>query len=444
MEVIFTCSLGILLLALFVGKDWSHPVVLMLGIWAFVLLLYNLQAFQIIPPTTEIVGVLADMLGGFLAGCGVYYLFRMMRNKRFVVNPGGDSVHREEGKAGNGHLREALFFVLCSIAALVMLVDQFHIIQSVLGGASFADVMKSAEGKGTVEITGTAQVALYMFIVHPMTACVSPICAVEVLTRRDGRVKYFLVNLIIVFLAVFHHGGRNAIIVMCLSYLLAYALLRKDRVYVPRNVKVAFILGGALACVAVFALSSSRGIQDIWLSFYAYFITSIPLGQQYLAASHFIAGHTLGFFSLQGITYPLYSVLAFIGVQPPELYDMASMMSNYIEANYLSIGDYSVTGMNTFMPAGAYPYVDGGYIFEFVFMALYGYVSCCLYQRRGQSGEKSKAIYVLWAYGLLLSFCRLYFASYSYILGLLLMAFVLYGKKPKKRIAKNDESRRYE
>ena len=444
MEIIFTCPLGILLLALFIGKDWSHPVVLMLGIWAFVLLLYNLQAFQIVPPTTEIVGVLAVMLGGFLVGCGVYYLFRMVRNKRLAMNLGGDSAYRAEGKAGNSHLREALFFVLCAVAALVMLVDQFHIIQSVLGGASFTDVMRAAEGKGTVEISGTVQVALYMFIVHPVTACVSPICAVEVLTRRDGRLKYFVINLIIVFLAVFHHGGRNAIIVMCLSYLLAYALLRKDGAYVPRKVKIAFILGGALACVAVFALSSSRGIQDIWLSFYAYFITSIPLGQQYLTASHFIAGHTLGFFSLQGITYPLYSVLAFIGIQPPELYDMASMMSNYIEANYLSIGDYSATGMNTFMPAGAYPYVDGGYIFEFFFMALYGCVSCCLYQWRGQSGERSKAIYVLWAYGLLLSFCRLYFASYSYVVGLLLMAFVLYGKKPKKRIAKNDESRRYE
>ena len=444
MEIILTCSLGILLLALFVGKDWSHPVVLMLGIWAFVLLLYKLQAFQIILPTTEIVGVLADMLGGFLTGCVVYYLFRMARNKRLAMNPGGDSVHSGEGEAGSGHLREAFFFVLCAVAALVMLVDQLHIIQSVLGGASFTDIMKAAEGKGTVEINGTVQVALYMFIVHPMTACVSPICAIEVLTRRDGRLKYFVINLVIVFLAVFHHGGRNAIIVMCLSYLLTYALLRKDRSYVPRKVKIAFILGGVLACVAVFALSSSRGIQDIWLSFYAYFLTCIPLGQQYLAASHFIVVHTFGFFSLQGITYPLYSVLAFIGIQPPELYDMASMMSNYIEANYLSIGDYSATGMNTFMPAGAYPYVDGGYVFEFIFMVLYGCVSCYLYQRRGQSGEKSKAIYVLWAYGLLLSFCRLYFASYSYVVGLLLMAFVLYSKKPKKLIAKNDESGRYE
>ena len=444
MEFIITCSLGILLLALLVGKDWSHPVVLMLGVWAFVLLLYNLQAFQIILPTTEIVGVLAVMLGGFLVGCVVYYIFHMVRNRRFAMDFGDDPANMREEEVESGRLREALFFVLCAVASLVMLADQLHIIQSVLGGASFTDVMRAAGGKGTVEISGTAKVALYMFIVHPMTACVSPICAVEVLTRREGRLKYFVVNLIIVFLAVFHHGGRNSIIVMCLSYLLAYALLREGGVDIPRKVKIAFILGGVLACVAVFALSSSRGIQDIWLSFYAYFITNIPLGQQYLAVSHFIVGHTFGFFSLQGITYPLYSALAFIGIQPPDLYDMASTMSSYIEANYLSIGDYSATGMNTFMPAGAYPYVDGGYIFEIVFMALYGFVSCYLHQRRGCAGERGKAIYVLWAYGLLLSFCRLYFASYSYVLGLFLMMFVLYGKKPKKKLAKVDESRRYE
>lgn len=444
MEMLFTCTLGIALLALLVSRDWTHPVALLFGIWAFVLLLYNLQVFKILSPTNEIIGVLAVMLGGFLIGCFGYYLFKMACENGVTKDYNTAPKHMGRARAEGCRLREALFFVLCTVAALVMLVDQLHIIQSVLGGASFSDVMRAAEGKGTVEINGTVQVALYMFIVHPMTACVSPICAVEVLTRRAGRLKYFAINLIIVILAVFHHGGRNAIIVMCLSYLLAYKLLKKERIGIPRKVKIAFILGGAAACVAVFALSSSRGIQDIWLSFYAYFITGIPLGQQYLAASHFLVGNTFGFFSLQGITYPLYSALAFFGLQPPEPYDLASTMSSYIEANYLPIGDYSVTGMNTFMPAGAYPYVDGGYIFEFAFMVLYGCVSCHLYQRRRSVGEKYKSIYVLWAYGLVLSFCRLYFASYSYVVGLILVMFVLFDKNSEKCLAKDGESRKHE
>lgn len=444
MEIIFTCSLGIAFLALLFSRDWSHPIVLMFGIWTFVLLLYNLQVFKILPPTTEIIGVLAVMLGGFLTGCIFYHLIKMARSRRLVASCDAGLVGRGGEKAGGGRLREALFFAFCVVASLVMLVDQLHIIQSIMGGASFTDVMRAAEGKGTVEISGTVQVSLYMFIVHPITACVSPICAVEVLSRRAGRLKYLAINLIIVFLAVFHHGGRNAIIVMCLSYLLAYMLMSKEGISIPRKVKTAFSIGGALACVAVFALSSSRGIQDIWLSFYAYFITCIPLGQQYIDVSHLLVDNTLGFFSLQGITYPLFSVLSFLGIQPPALYDMASTMSSYIEANYLPIGDYSVTGMNTFMPAGAYPYVDGGYPFEFLFMVLYGCLSCYLYQRRRYAGEKHKAIYVFWAYGLILSFCRLYFASYSYVIGLILMMFVLYGKAPGKHSAKDGESRRYE
>jgi oligosaccharide repeat unit polymerase len=433
MELLFITSLGVLLITLYIRRDWCHPIVLFFGVWTFVLFLYLLQAFRILAPTEEIIDVLAVMLVGFLLGALCYPLVCSAKKRKIMHSRSGQKNQSRTLTSGlhcvssNKQIREALFFVLCAISIVVMLVDQMQIIQNILGGASFSDIMRDAGGKATVEIKGTVQVVLYMFIVHPMTACVSPICAIEVLTREKGRIEYFIVNLLIVLLAVFHHGGRNAIIVMVISYLVAYAILRKDCINISRKTKIIFCIGCALAVIAVFSLSSSRGIQDIWLSFYAYFVADIPLGQQYLAASHILVDPTMGFFSLQGLFYPLYSVLQYFGIQPSELYDMSTIMSNYIEANYLSIGDYSVTGSNAFLPAGAYPYVDGGYIFEFVFMFLYGYVSNYLYQnQRGATGKK-KALYVFWAYGLILSFCRLYFTSYSYFLGLLWILFALYG-----------------
>ena len=436
MVLLFIASLGVLLITLYIHRDWSHPVVLMFGVWTFILLLYLLQIVRVIPPTIEIIAVLSVMLFGFLLGVlcySVVHAVKMRRaERRFAIrgnilttrmNISSSKLNRV---SSDKKLREALFFVFCIVSIAVMFVDQIKVIQSVIGGASFSDIIRDAGGADTVEISGTIRVGLYIFVVHPMTACVSPVCAIEILTRDKGRLKYLIINFIVVFLAVFHHGGRNAIIVMGICYLVSYAVLRKERINISRKIKVAFGAGMVLASVIVFSLSSSRGIQDIWLSFYAYFIADIPLGQQYLAVSHFLIEPTLGFFSLKGLFYPLFSVLQFFGIQAPELYNMASTMGSYIETNILSIGDYTM-GLNAFIPAGAYPYIDGGYVFEFIFMFLYGFVSNYLYCDQKEARGKKKAIYVMWAYGLILSFCRLYFTSYSYFIGLLWMVFVLYG-----------------
>lgn len=427
MDILLIFTILVYIVILYCRRDWAYPSVLFVGVWAFILLLYTFQIFKILSPTSEIIAVLAVMIVAFPLGSASFSLVSFERVPR---KPRPTTVL----SADQRQIRGILFFVLCAISAVVMLVDQFQIIRSVLAGASFSDVMRASEGKGTVEISGPVRVTLYMFIVHPITACVSPICAVEVLTRKSERLRYLIANIIIVFLAVFHHGGRNAIIVMGISYLVAYAVLKSSRIGVSRKAKVSFFVFGVLGIIAVFSLSSSRGIQDIWLSFYAYFIADIPLGQQYLQASHLIIDHTWGFLSFQGFFYPLYSVLGFFGISPSHLYEMSTVMSDYVEANYLPIGNYSVTGSNAFLPAGAYPYVDGGYIFEFIFMFAYGYVSAYLYKRQRFGGTKDKALYVFWAYALVLSFCRLYFTSYSYFVGMLLIVFIFYKGSGAPRV----------
>ena len=427
MAILTVIALFVYIVILYTKRDWAYPSALFVGIWAFILLLYCLQLFEILSPTSEIIAVLAVMLGAFVLGS---FAYSFVSSDRAATNSPAPTILFSDQQ----QIREALFFVLCAISAIVMFIDQFQTIRSVLSGTSFTDIMRAAEGKGTVEITGPVRVTLYMFIVHPMIACVSPICAVEVLTRETRRGRYLIANLIIVFLAVFHHGGRNAIFVMAISYFVAYTILKSDRIDISRKAKFGIVSLGIVGIVAVFLLSSSRGIQDIWLSFYAYLIADIPLGQQYLQTSHFIIDHTWGFFSFQGFFYPLYSILGFWGIEPSHLYQMSTVMSDFIEANYLSIGDYSVTGSNAFLPAGAYPYVDGGYFFEFIFMFLYGFVSAYLYRRQRIGGAKDKSLYVFWSYALVLSFCRLYFASYSYFVGMLLIMFVLYGGVSERRV----------
>lgn len=428
MEILATVTIGLFFILLYLKREWYHPAVLFLGTWAFVLALYNLQLFQILTPTDEIIGVVAMMLISFVLGSALFDVSLRGRRK------GSSRALKAAGMKDT--VREGVFFALCAISIAVMLVDEISIINNVMHGASFQDVMRAAEGKGTVEISGTLKVVLYMFVVHPMTACVSPICAIEVLRRNHGRLKYFAVNVAIVLLSVFHHGGRNAIIVMGFCYIIAYAIIKADKVDIPRKAKIAFAVCGAVGIVAVFALSSSRGIQEIWLSFYAYFICGIPLGQQYISAATLIAGSPCGFFSFEGLFYPLVSIISFFGIQPPESYNMAMAVSGYLEDNYLMIGSYSATGMNTFMPAGAYPYIDGGYIFEFVVMLVYGYMSNKFFTLQKYNGPRYKALYVFWAYGLVLSFCRFYFASYSYFIGLVIALMFIYREMP---MGKNKE-----
>ncbi|MCC8173663.1 MAG: oligosaccharide repeat unit polymerase [Odoribacter sp.] len=419
--------------AFYLHKKYEHPACLFLITWLFIFLLYNIQLFRINELSDQQFWILFIMVTGFFIGTIIYDAIignKYHKHLEYAFSEDFEGTNDNEQNATQ--LRELLFWCFCLISIVVMLVDQIQIIISLLGGSSFRDIMAAADGKHTVEYSGSVQVALYLFIVHPMSVCSIPICAVEFFRRTEKRWRYIILNLVMVSLAVVHHGGRNSIIVFAICYLITFTLMGK-KIQISKRVKKIF---AALICILGFfiiSITASRGIEDTWLSFYAYFICCIPLSQIYLGYSFVAANKTYGFFSLRGFFYPLYALLSKFGIGYPTDYTKAVTIANIVEDNYVSIGDYHSTGTNAFLPAGTYFYIDGGYFFEILGMIVYGFICAYTYRLQERTGEaKHTALYILIAYGLVLSFARLYFSSYHYALSLIYILFLFY-KRPNRR-----------
>lgn len=401
----------------FLRRDIMNPIFIFNFLWSIILLLFKLQLFNTIEISNTTIGILYCMIISFDFGALVFSYALKNKNRK------------KENKVRNTILNERLFIILAIISIVVMLIDEIGIIIRLLSGETFEQIMAVSNGKGTVEIVGTFKVILYMFIVHPMSYMVSPVCAIQ--TLKNKKKKYFFINIIITLLSVVHHGGRNPIFLMIISYLTVYMIgKRQSNIKVKHKLKtkVTIILSVIAFIFLITKISSSRGIDNIWLSFYAYLICCIPLSSIYLESyiGQFV-GKTGGMISSNGIMYPLFSIFGFFGIKSPQTYNNAKTVLSLIEDNYVRIGNYTSTGTNCFMPAGVYPYIDGGYIFEIILFFFLGLLICYAYNKCfTNKSDKDLAIYCMCVIGIVFSFIRLVLASYSYTIGLLIIIILLY------------------
>lgn len=184
MAFLLIIGLGISAWTAYSSRRIEHPVILFVGVWTIIFFFYILQVFRINELNGQMFILLLLMILSFAFGAGLYEIVQSRRNERLVKT-------KDLGPIVQGHsLREGVFFSLCAITILVMAIDEIEIIQRVLSGMSFEQIMREAEGKGTVEISGALRVALYLFIVHPMTAIASPVCAIEYFSKK--RVVQFI------------------------------------------------------------------------------------------------------------------------------------------------------------------------------------------------------------------------------------------------------------
>lgn len=432
MAILAFTALGIVILSYRLTKKITHPSVLFAGLWLLIMALYLTPVFSIVQVDERVEFIIGAMLISFSVGsllCGSA-LKRYFHRKN--ANTGRKSLSQ------GVRLHEVLFFALCITASIVMLIDQFEIIKQLLSGVSYADLVSGENGQQTVEYSGTLQMFLYVFLVWPVTYFVSPVCAAEFFAKQTGQMKYLIMNLIVVILTVVHHGGRAAIIIFIISYALSYFAFR-DRGRISSKQKHVMIGLLIIAIVVIFALSASRGISKFGLSFYCYFVAGIPISQYYLDSLVILVPETCGCFSFYGFAFPLFSLFKALGFLSPE-FNAATSLNEMIDATFVNIGlGYGSNEYNAFMPAGVYPYIDGGYLFEVVVMAGYGIL--CTYffiKTQREKNVANIAIYCFLGYGLILSFTRFYFASIGYAMAFIYLLFFLYfipryyGKQSEK------------
>ncbi len=429
-------TITITLCSYLIKKDWLNPIFLFNLVWSIILTLFNMQLFKTIEISNTTIGILYCMIFSFNIGAFIYpSIHKKNKNKELEIEKNKKMI-----------LNEKLFLIFVSISVIVMLIDEIWIITNLISGMSFKSIMSITNGKETVQISGAIKVLLYMFIVHPMNYIVSPICAIQVI--KNKKKKYLIINVIVALLALAHHGGRISLFLMLVSYLTVYYFKSKQfkkekKRKISLKNKIILFLGIISFILFFIKVSSSRGINDIWLSFYAYLICCIPLSTIYTGTyiADFI-GKTGGMVSFNGITYPIFSFLNYFKIESPNLYDNALKVLQIIENEYVNIGNYNSTGINNYISAGTYAYVDGGFVFEVFLFIILGYFIYKLYNKCCISmSDKYLAIYCLCIIGIVLSFMSLLLTSYSFTIGLLIVSILLFKPIKSNYYLKEGEER---
>lgn len=425
MCLLFVVTTALCIFFYFVMRRFDHPAFLFTAIWSFIFLLLLLQLYEI-PISVKVIDILIVMIIAFPLGS----YFCTAKKQRRIHN---SNVVNSLGNSGLGYqvtLRKKAFWAICLFSIVIMFIDEVTTIATIARGASFLDIIESTGSVNTVEMSGY-KALLYVFVIYPATYFVSPICAIEVLSNNSRKVPYIALNFVMIFLSVMHHGARLMIIVAILVYIFALYIFDK-RVHVSKTMKRILAIAIVFAIIAIVWLSSSRGIEKVWDSFYIYFVCEIPVLENILN-SNIYSGHTLGFLSFNGIMYPVFTLLRLIGIPSPNLYSYTQTIRKFLEADWIYLSTYG-HNVNAFLPAGGYLYIDGGYIGEFIGMFLTGYMCQSIHHKMlAKRDFKTISIYLLLIVSILLSFFRYYGNSYQFVIALVYLLF-LYSKQSKCKI----------
>ena len=416
MEWLLLIFIFVLFIILRLSKcEITNPVLLFIGVWGVVILMYFLQKEAYYSLSTEAFLVLLLWIILFPLG---YYLG--VKNKITIRTGRSSQNYKSEYSLIN------FFFWGASLISVGILIkNDMIIIRNLVSGLSFYDMARL--GIATEQINGIMSFAM-IFVVYPFVTIASPICATEYFSNSQYKNRYLLLNCILVMLSVLDHGGRVQLINMAVCYVVA-ALLYGKKIKLSKKQK-RWICG--LLCVigsVILALSFSRGIDDLWESVKLYLGSCIPHMTVRMEQYEFASQHTYGFLSLRGFIVPVVLVAEFLGVitNPGKFYLLAEDISVMIEDD-VYIGATART--NAFLPASYYFYIDFGFWGVILGTIVYGAIVGYAYKKAKISQSKrSIAIYLLLLYGVVLSFIRFPFKTYQYAIGFLYLCLIYRRRK---------------
>lgn len=396
-------------------QKFEHPLVAASSLWLVISFLCLINLFKI-DYSDEVILILAVMLFSFFIG-GVLYTLSL-RTITIWESP-------YDNKSSS--FRYTLFFTLATVSIIILISEEVPIILSLIQGASFLDIVIENEGVQTVETSGLMGL-LHVLLVFPVVYLSSPVCSALIFSDFPHKKTAITLNVILVALTVIHHGGRLMLIMFCVSYLASY-LIHKRKLVIEKRVKRSLLYLLIATFLLLIVISSSRGIEDVYKSFYAYFICDVVVLDGFLntALSRL---DTDFFLSLNGFFYPIAIFLKFFNIPYPTGYENAQLVRTALEENWYFIPAYDHS-VNAFVPAGGYLYIDGGYLAEVVFLILVGFFCCKkYYAMESNLNIKTCSVYILLLLAILLSFMKLYSSSYQYVLAYLYMTF-LFNTKTK-------------
>lgn len=399
-------------------KKWYNPITVFSYMWALIFFLHSLRLVDYWEISFETLIVLFLQMFGFAVGG-----FVGCNSQLKIRIKGIDIQDRTE-------FRIKWFYILAAITIYVLLSDAREVIKGLQAGMSFDDI----ENEGLImenEATGL-MVLVKMFIVFPMTHCVSAIGAGELFFGKGKhRWPVIIISVAIVVLYSLQHGARYTLILFVTSCIVAFAMSGKQG-SISKIARIFVILGCVMAALFAFWLSASRGIEDVWMSLYKYFAGIPALLNRWIETINSSDAMTYGATATWGFTYPFLTLLRGVGVikKVPDVIQTATTFI-FAPENPVSIGNSA--GLNAHIgPAYAF-FCDGRFVFVLIGMFFYGYICARAYKRAiSEEESKSKSRYLFWISIVVYSFVRFPFTSYMFGMALLVQKLLYSGKKGDK------------
>lgn len=417
--VLIVSALFLMELAFLAKKVVWHPVVVFSAVWGVIFILYQLNlhgyyALDALSFTLFLIMLFAFAAGSFLADA---LWRRRALGSRTIPEADGAA----EGIEKRFELRPAAFWITALLSCAFLLPDAINTLRQMMSHMSLNEI--ALYGDINEGATGI-MVPINIFLVYPVTYAISPICSVEYVTGNPKKYRYLLVNIVVTVLSMLHHGGRYTIVFFVISYVFAF-LVYGRQIRLSRLAKRVMLSVFIAFVIAFVFVSLSRGIEDLVESVYSYLVCSVPHMISRLATSETgIAGSTHGLLSLNGFVAPFMILLKGLGIiqDGPVVYQTAQLILQRIE-EVAWIGSNVTT--NAFLPPAFYLYMDGGVVGVLAGMLAYGFVASLTFENVLLSkNNRDSAMYLLIVFGLVTSFVRLFFSSYSYALAVFYILFI--------------------
>lgn len=432
-------SISILIIYFFIRKNKIFsPVTCFYELWTIIILLSNLNLYNIYKPSNEAYALVISMLVFFFIG---FLINQIHSNKNKVEK---DKLEKES----KHQLKLNIFYILCFCVLIFNVIDCIIVIKEIIKGTPMWQIRNwSLEPFGSSNPILSRRTfiedVLRSIILAPFTTIVHPIAAFYLFHREEDKNRFKLLAisiLIIVTSSIAGAGSRLSFVYFVACYLLSFLVMKnrneKSRELMEKYKKykkivLVFISVGVAFVILYTTMRTGKG--HFVKQTYTYFALPITLLSLWLPELK-MGTHTYGLLTSFGIYSYIFRFFDKIGLSfmVPDIYNTA--YNSILEAEkFMEVG-YGKA--NAFVTPVYYFYIDGGYFFVCIASIVFGYIVSHIFDKiEGKIDTRNFAIYILVMYGIFVSFMRIQTAIPSYIISFILV-YILTSTKSTKNLFK--------
>jgi len=433
-------------------KKIIMPKTLFYLLWTFILLLSNLNLYNITRPSNFAYYLILTMLIFFLIGDLITKLNTHNINSFLIENKFIKNINKFIIKIRTLFSKKPKFYLIYILSILFIfftLIDCYVVIKNLMSGVPMYEIRHWRMGSFGIDLNPMLNRRTFVeeifrsVILVPFETLLPPIAAYCFFNKNEKKKhKYFILILSLIVLilsSIAGGGGRLGFIYYFGSFLLMFlVLLNKKSINYKKHFKfIILILFFGFICTIL--LTKIRTTNSFIKQVYTYFALPPTLLSLWLPEI-VNTPHTYGLLSLFGMHSYVFRGLDAIGLNNlvPNIY--YNVFQHVLNAeNFLDVG-YG-TG-NAFVTPIYYFMIDGGIPFVCIASLFLGFILSKVYNNIIKKMDiRNFVIYVLIMYGIFLTFIRIQTVIPAYIISFIFAFFLLdkYDKKEKKVVKKNEK-----